>query len=276
MFNIGNRGGMQVPARDVVDGGFLELVRYGIRAADDPLIIDSVKALDASLKDDLPNGPSWRRYTYDGYGQHDDGRAFDGVGVGRPWPLLTSERAHYELAAGHDVGPYLQALEAFAGAHGLLPEQLWNADDIPSATPPLMKGGPTGSAMPLAWAHAEYIRLVRSVDDGKVFDQIPIVADWYSDKARPRKALEIWNFDRQITSIPRGTTLRIPLSTRFQLHWSSDGGPPSKETDATKTGVGIFYADIATDPATAGTLQFTFYWPDTQHSEGTQFSVHVA
>ena len=34
--------------------GFLELVRYGIRRADDPLIIDSLKVVDAVLKTDLP------------------------------------------------------------------------------------------------------------------------------------------------------------------------------------------------------------------------------
>ena len=83
--------------------GFLELVRYGIRKAGDSLIEDSLRVIDAVLKTDFPAGPCWHRYTHDGYGQRDDGGPFLGWGAGRPWPLLTGERGHYELAAGRDV-----------------------------------------------------------------------------------------------------------------------------------------------------------------------------
>src|SRR5260370_5979021 len=131
---------------------------------------------DTSIRKTLPQGPCWLRYTNDGYGQEDDGSPFTGIGVGRPWPLLTGERAHYELAAGRDISSYLQAMEGFAGTRGLLAEQLWDSADVPSS-PPMVQGQPTGSAMPLAWAHAEYIRLVRSASDGKVFDRIDLVAD---------------------------------------------------------------------------------------------------
>jgi glucoamylase len=88
------------PARDIVDAGFLELVRYGIRPADDRLIVDSLKVVDKLLKIDTPNGPCWRRYPHDGYGQRADGGPYNGVGQGRAWPRLTGERAHYELATG--------------------------------------------------------------------------------------------------------------------------------------------------------------------------------
>jgi len=104
----------EFPASQVVDGGFLELVRYGIRKADDPLIEASVKVIDAALRHDFPVGPCFRRYSYDGYGQQDDGGAFSTYGRGRPWPLLTGERGHYELAAGHDVQVYIRAMEGFA------------------------------------------------------------------------------------------------------------------------------------------------------------------
>ena len=117
----------EFPAKEVVDAGFLELVRYGIRAPGDPLIEDSLRVVDACLKVDLPQGPCWRRYNNDGYGQQADGRAWHGYGVGRPWPLLTGERGHYELAAGRDVRPYVKAIEDFASATGLLPEQVWDA-----------------------------------------------------------------------------------------------------------------------------------------------------
>jgi glucoamylase len=80
--------------------------------------------------------------------------------VGRSWPILTGERGHYELAAGRDPMPFIAAMEKFANAGGMLPEQLWDADDLPERH--MKFGGPTGSAMPLCWAHAEYISLVRS------------------------------------------------------------------------------------------------------------------
>jgi glucoamylase len=78
----------------------LAFVRFGLRAADDPRILSTVKVIDATLKVETPRGPAWHRYQGDGYGEHTDGRPYDGTGVGRAWPLLTGERAHYELAAG--------------------------------------------------------------------------------------------------------------------------------------------------------------------------------
>ncbi|MDI4232503.1 glycoside hydrolase family 15 protein [Bradyrhizobium sp. Arg237L] len=262
------------PARNIVDAGFLELVRYGIRAPRDQLIEDSLKVVDASIKDDLPGGPCWRRYTHDGYGQTDSGGPFRDVGVGRPWPLLTGERGHYEFAAGRDPSIYIEAMEAFAGDRGLLAEQLWNAKDLNTPTINLQRGGATGSSMPLAWAHAEYIKLVRSVSDGKPFDRIQIVADRYLKKHKP-SPLEIWNRNRQIPAIPRGRTLRIQSVEKFDLHWSRDGWTTVQDTNATATAVGIFYADIATDQHARGPIVFTFYWLDSTHWEGRDYEVNL-
>ena len=134
----------------------LALVRFGLRAADDPCIVNTVAVIDAKLRVDTPRGPSWHRYNGDGYGEHEDGRPFDGTGVGRAWPLLTGERGHYELAAGRVEGAeaLAAAMQAFAGEGQLLPEQVWDAPAIPARE--LLLGGATGSARPLAWAHAEY------------------------------------------------------------------------------------------------------------------------
>src|SRR5581483_56357 len=161
-------GPFEYPAKSIVDAGFLELVRYGIRDPHDPLIVDSLRVVDAVLKVQLPQGPAWRRYNHDGYGQHDDGTSFKGWGVGRPWPLLTGERGHYELAAGRDARPYLRAMQDSAVGIGLIPEQVWDAAAIRDKL--LAPGGPTGAAIPLAWAHAEYIKLSRSIADARVFD----------------------------------------------------------------------------------------------------------
>ena len=146
-------GPFAYPARDIVDAGFLELVRYGVRDPHDPLIVDSLRVVDAVLKVETPL-PCWRRYNHDGYGQRADGTSFVGWGVGRPWPLLTGERGHYELAAGRDAIPYLRTLESFAVGIGLIPEQIWDQPNKPEML--LRCGGPTDAALPLVWAHAEY------------------------------------------------------------------------------------------------------------------------
>ena len=137
----------EFPAKDIVDAGFLELVRYGVRTPDDPLIVDSLQVADALLKIDTPWGPCWRRYNHDGFGQRDDGGPHVGWGRGRAWPLLTGERGHYELASGRDPTPYIRAMEGFAYATGLLPEQIWDEEDRPDSH--LWLGRPTGAAMPL-------------------------------------------------------------------------------------------------------------------------------
>ena len=113
-------------AREIIDGGFLELVRYGVRRADDPLIMDSLKVVDAVLKRDLPQGPAWLRYNHDGYGQTAECGPFEGWGQGRPWPLLTGERAHYELAAGNGYEALVRTYEQFATCGEMLPEQVWD------------------------------------------------------------------------------------------------------------------------------------------------------
>jgi glucoamylase len=150
----------------------LALVRFGLRAADDPRIVSTVRVIDAILKTELASGPSWRRYPNDHYGEREDGSPFDfsDACIGRPWPLLAGERAHYEVARGDLAAArsLRKTIESFANAAGLLPEQTWDAGDIPARG--LRRGAPSGSATPLGWAHAEYVKLCRSIAEGRVFD----------------------------------------------------------------------------------------------------------
>jgi glucoamylase len=257
------------PAAEIVDAGFLELVRYGIRKAGDPLIEDSLRVVDAVLKKDFPAGPCWLRYTHDGYGQRDDGSGFDIWGVGRPWPLLCGERGHYELAAGRDVRSYVVALERFATATKLLPEQIWDLPDNPAAL--LTYGGPTGSAMPLMWAHAEYVKLVRSVGDGQVFDLIPEVVRHFQKDGR--KKIEVWKANRQVKSIAAGTRLRIIAAKPFMLHWGRGDWNPVRDTYSASTAIGIDYVDIETAPGDRSPLRFTFYWTKESRWEGRDYAV---
>jgi glucoamylase len=262
-------------ANEIVDAGFLELVRYGIRAAIDPVIVDSVKVVDAIIRKDLQQGPVFYRYNHDGYGQGAEGQAWTGTGgIGRPWPLLSGERGHYEVAAGGDPTTYLRALEKFAGERLLLPEQVWDMPDLP----PLTTGGPTGSAMPLAWAHAEYIKLVRSISDGVVFDRLAVVANRYQPQPgqapRAPSVMEIWNFARPVPSIQAGATLRITWPSPFRLRCSSDNWAVWQDIEATATAVGIYYVDLVTEAAQAGSSRvFTFFWTSTDTWQGVNYAV---
>jgi glucoamylase len=173
-----------VPADEAIGTEFLQLVRFGLRDAEDPLILASIRVADALLKTETPSGPVWHRYNGDGYGEHNDGSAYDGTGRGRGWPLLTGERGQYELVAGRDPLPYLEAMTAMASPGGMMPEQVWDADPIPSRR--LMPGRPTGSAMPLVWAHAEFIKLLISRQLGQPVDRPRAVWRRYRQPARRR------------------------------------------------------------------------------------------
>ncbi len=251
-------------AREIIDGGFLELVRYGVRRADDPLMVDSLKVVDAVLKRGLPQGPGWLRYNWDGYGQRPDGGPFLGWGQGRVWPLLTGERAHYELAAGKDISTLIKTYERFATIGQMLPEQVWDEPSVPSAR--LQMGQPAGSAVPLVWAHAEYLKLLRSALDGKVFDRIEPVYARYSEpegrKSR-RTDLEVFTFRRPIQEVNAGDTLRIVDSDRFAVTWTTDGWKTSHIAQSRSLGSAGYSADISTAQETAGgELSWTLQWTD--------------
>jgi glucoamylase len=210
------------PAAHIISPDALALVRFGLRAPDDPRILNTVTVIDALLKVELPAGPAWHRYTGDGYGEHADGSAFDGVGIGRPWPLLVGERAHYELAAGRpdEAARLLRTMEAFANEGGLIPEQIWDAPDVSGRE--LSLGGPTGSAIPLVWAHAEYLKLRRSLAAGRVFDLPPQPRTRYvQDRHSSRYA--IWRFSHKSEVLCPGQILRLETMAPAVVHWSSDG-----------------------------------------------------
>ena len=176
------------PGKEIVDAGFLELVRYGIRKPGDPLVEDSLRVVDAVLKVDAPFGPCWRRYNHDGYGQRKDGGPYQGWGYGHAWPVLTGERGHYELAAAREVRPLIRAMEGFATSTQLLPEQVWALPDLPQAHMGL--GRPTGGAMPLVW-------------------RMPSTSNWCAP----------WRTDRSSASSRRSPTATATAVTR--LPWKS-------------------------------------------------------
>lgn len=273
MVRIANRAQDQkneFEAREIVDPGFLELVRYGVRRADDPLIVDSLKVVDKVLRVETPNGPCWYRYNHDGYGQRADGGPFEGSGRGRPWPLLTGERAHYELAAGMDIQQYVESIERFASCGGMLPEQIWEEPDSNG----LVFGGPSGAAMPLVWAHAEYLKLLRSLTDGKVFDRIAAVEKRYA-QGSPGSNFEVFKLRRPIRLIPAGKILRVIAQGRFRVIWTADGWKNSQTTESKTVGFAGSFADIPTSKEQTGAVSFTLFWVDENRWEGRNFDVKI-
>ena len=270
MLQIANGGGLH-SARNVVSTDFLELVRLGIRAADDPIILDTIEVIDHVLKYDLPQGPCWRRYNHDGYGQKDDGEAFDGTGTGRCWPLLTGERGHFELAAGREPISFIKALERFANEGGMLPEQVWDVDDLPQAR--MKRGEPTGSAMPLCWAHAEYLSLVRSRKDGAIFDCPQPVQKRFSGK-KGGNVVEIWTMAHQPTRIRAGKVLRIILSSAATVHWSTDDWNTVTDSQTRDTALGCSFVDLPVSKLSAGQkIVFTFRYGE--RWAGSDFAVET-
>jgi len=258
----------------VVSPDALALVRFGLRKANDPRIANTVKVIDALLKFDTPRGPAWRRYNGDGYGEHEDGSPFDGIGVGRLWPLLTGERAHYELARGDsaEAERLAGAMHAFAGESQLLPEQVWDSADIPERE--LFAGGATGSARPLVWAHAEFIKLRRSLADGSVFDRPPQTMARYVTQAPPPVPFAVWRFNNKIRSMKAGTVLRVETLAPSLVHVGVDGWLEIQDIRSVDTGLGVWVADIDTSTMPGRRqIDFTFYWPDVNHWEGDDFHV---
>ena len=263
-------------AYHIVSPDSLALVRFGLRAPDDSRILNTLRVIDALLRVQLPQGPCWYRYNGDGYGEHEDGSPFDGTGIGRPWPLLAGERAHYALAAGHrdEAEALLSVMEhSVAGNGRLLPEQVWDSADIPALE--LFRGQPSGSACPLVWAHSEYVKLRRSLRDGKIFDQPPQTVQRYQIEKPMRKTFG-WRFNNKARSVPRNKTLRIVLLSPGVVHWSIDGWKTAQDSKARDTGLGIYILDLPTASLTAGSqAMFTFYWPEENRWEGTDYSVTV-
>ncbi len=260
-----------LPASAQVSTDFLQLVRFGLRRADDPLILGTVKIADALLKVETPAGPCWHRYNEDGYGEHDDGSAYDGTGRGRAWPLLTGERGHYELCLGADPLPYLEAMARMASAGGMLPEQVWDAAPIP--TRGLLPGRPTGAAMPLVWAHAEFLKLAASRNLTRPFDRPRAVWERYRGE-RPTLRRVLWTEQAPLTRLSQGCTLTIALPGAAVVRWGMDHWQDTREQSTRPGALALHLLEIDTTQLGSGrVVDFTYRYGE--HWAGRDFHVRV-
>ena len=270
---IRNRvGDVELASEEEIGTEFLQLVRFGLRSPDDPLVLDSLKVADALLKTETPAGPVWHRYNGDGYGEDDEGHAYNGTGCGRGWPLLVGERGHYELVAGRDPLPHLEAMAKMASPGGMIPEQVWDADPVGRH---LLPGRPTGSAMPLVWAHAEFIKLMVSRHLGHPLDRPRAVWQRYRGK-RPIARHAFWWPHAAIDGFHAGARLVIALPRPGVVRWGIDGWQRVAEAPTRESGLGFHLAvlEVADLPA-GGRVDFTWHWADDGGWQGRDYSVAV-
>lgn len=235
IFVTHSNGGGTHDQRYIIDGGFLELVRLGVKRPDDPSIVETLPEYDLVLKRTIEGkGDAWFRYNYDGYGEKNDGSNYDGTGRGRLWPIFTAERGMFTIAStgvGSDGIPFLNAVKAFSTPQGFIPEQVWNATtdvtgwlvQTPETKTP---GTPTGSMCPLSWAMGEYISLLASIRAGKVVDIPSVVCGRYNACVVPPAAGEVGVSIHATASTVFGQHVYITGNTDALGNWNTDLGIP--------------------------------------------------
>jgi glucoamylase len=269
------QGTQPVDAAALVGLEFGYLPRLGLRDPADKRVTDTLAIVEAMLGADTPSGRAYHRYDVDGYGEWLDGSGWPvrKFGIGRPWPLLAGERGHLDVLAGGDARTQLQAMLAMRGRGGLLPEQIWDANPLPWQN--LRPGQPTGSAMPLAWAHSELIKLAVAVATGKPVELLTLVSDRYR-AAVPASQAWFWRDASPVRALPAGRALVVADLNPFTLHYGFDDWDPATitERDACGLGLGLFGVTLTpADLAGRASLQFVRRYQDGRWEGATRHDV---
>ena len=280
LVTLRNREGEQIRANALVSLEFSYLVRLGLRSAKDPRVLDTLVVVDRVLGVETPSGRLYHRYNEDGYGEHADGRPFDGAGIGRGWPLLVGERAHLAMQAGEDPLPYLQTMWNCASAGGLLPEQVWDSAPIPEFG--LVPGRPSGSAMPLLWSHAEFLKLLVARDNGgRPIEMLTVVERRYSGTA-PVPAESRWRSEAPVLQLVAGRELLVEDREPFTLHFGLGGWSEVHERAAVPAAFGLWSVRLTADEVrdhalVVFTRRYGARWEGRDHavSVGPAASVHT-
>jgi glucoamylase len=133
-------------------------------------------------------------------------------------------------------------------------------------------GKPTGSAIPLCWAHAEYIKLVRSIKLGYPVDRIAPVWERYGKDGGPPSHIELWSLHRHPRNIAPDKTLRIIFREDFTVRWTQDDWATQRDVASRRNALNLHYVDLP--PAgQSRTTRFTLFWKVSQQWEGRDYSV---
>jgi len=269
---VKNRTGVSLEPAALVGLEFLALLRLGLRPPHDPRIRDSLRLADALLRVETPTGSFYHRYPEDGYGEHEDGRPFDGTGRGRAWPLLTGERGMAALLLGEDPLPYLRSMAGSTGPGGLIPEQVWDTSPLPERK--LFPGKPTGSAQPLLWAHAEYLKLYLAWTRGKgPPERLGRVAARYLE-GQPRPRVRHFRREVPLEALGPGERLLVEERRPFVLHLGFDGWRGIRDVESEPLPFGLH--GVLLDPEDHGSLEFTLYYPEEGRWEGRDYRIRRA
>jgi glucoamylase len=269
------QGTQPVDAAALVGLEFGYLPRLGLRDPADKRVTDTLAIVEAMLAGDTPSGRAYHRYDIDGYGEWLDGTGWPvrKFGIGRPWPLLAGERGHLDLMSGGNASTQLQAMLAMRGRGGLLPEQVWDAGQLPWQD--LRPGQPTGSAMPLAWAHSELVKLAVAVATGKPVERLDLVTARYHATV-PVSPSWFWRDGTPVLALPAGRSLVVAGPSQFTLHYGfNDWNPVTiSERDAQPIGLGLFGVTLTpADLAGQASLQFVRRYPDGTWEPSTRHDV---
>jgi glucoamylase len=260
---------------DVISTGTLSLARFGLRRFNDEKILNTVKVIDGELKSDTVTGPIWHRYNGDGYGEQWDGSAFNRTGQGRGWPLLAGERANYEILAGNMgmARQLLKTMENQTNFGGMIPEQVWDAEDI--STRELYNGKPSGSAMPLVWAHAEYIKLCWALENGHPYDQSDVVYERYV-LSNSISGGEIWSFKNKLSKTSSTVKLILIVEADCFVRYTMDSWSTMKDVDSINV-MGEIHSVIFEEGSlkNGSTLEFTFFWKQSNRWEGINYQIKI-
>jgi glucoamylase len=237
-----NCSGEPILASALVSLDFSYLVRLGLRRASDPRVQDTLRVVDQVLRVETPSGALYHRYNGDGYGEHADGRAYDGAGIGRAWPLLVGERGHLALQSGEDPIGYLRTIWNCASVGGMLPEQVWDAPAIPAMQ--LEPGRPSGSAMPLLWSHAEFLKLLVARERGRPVELLGAVEDRYGGATVRTAPVWHWRDEVPVMRLEAGRALQIEDRRPFTLHYGFDGWQSPADSEAIAQPFGLWAARL--------------------------------
>jgi glucoamylase len=266
-----------LPAEFMVGLECFYLARLGLRRPGDKRLTDTATVIDHMLQTATDAGDVYLRYDVDGYGEWLDGSGWPvhNFGVGRPWPLLAGERGHFDVLGGGTAGPWLETMLACRGRGGLLPEQVWDAGDLPWRN--LFNGHPTGSAMPLAWAHSELIKLalLAGTGAGRPVERLAAVEQRYPHAQTPQSAVWHWRDWADFASAPDGVALQVEERDPFVLHYGFDGWQSVDEVEASPLPFGLWGVRLEPSMLAGHTqLNFTRRQPDWEGQDHTITLTH--